>query len=200
MSLRLRLIVAFFLLSVVPLGAVTFYAYTSNARALRDAAEREADLLTGELGQRMQLVTAQLTERVEHVMDLAELQQAVDRATAEAVADQMSAHDALGTHARDELGFSETTAARPLQAALTSALTFTVGAAAPLAVVPLASKDALVPAVAVVSLLCLALLGALGARTGGARLEPSILRVTSWGVLAMAVTAGVGRLFGTAVG
>ncbi|HUF47236.1 MAG TPA: SpoIIE family protein phosphatase [Vicinamibacterales bacterium] len=84
MSLRLRLIVAFFLLSVVPLAAVTLYAYTSNARALRDAAEREADLLTGELAQRMQLVTTHLTERVEHVMDLAELQQAVERATAEA--------------------------------------------------------------------------------------------------------------------
>lgn len=123
----------------------------------------------------------------------------VDRTTAEAVADQMSAHDALGTHARDELGFSETTAARPLQAAMTSALTFTVGAAAPLAVVPLASKDALVPAVAAVSLFCLAVLGALGARMGGARLGPSVLRVTFWGVLAMAVTAGVGRLFGTAV-
>lgn len=124
----------------------------------------------------------------------------VDRPTAEAVADQMSAHDALGTHARDELGLSETTAARPLQAALTSALTFTVGAAAPLAVVPLASKDALVPAVALVSLFCLALLGALGARMGGARLGPSVLRVTFWGILAMAVTAGVGRLFGLAVG
>lgn len=123
----------------------------------------------------------------------------VDRTTAEAVADQMSAHDALGTHARDELGFSETTAARPLQAAITSALTFTVGAAAPLAVVPLASKDSLVPAVAAVSLFCLAVLGALGARMGGARLGPSVLRVTFWGVLAMAVTAGVGRLFGTAV-
>jgi len=123
----------------------------------------------------------------------------VDRTTAEAVADQMSAHDALSAHARDELGLSETTAARPLQAALTSALTFTVGAAAPLAIVPFASKAVLVPAVAAVSLLCLALLGAVGARMGGARLGPSVLRVTFWGALAMAVTAGVGRLFGTAV-
>ncbi len=82
MSLRTRLIVAFFTLSVVPLGAVTFYAYTSNVRALREAAEHEADLLAGELGQRMQLVTAQLSERVEHLMDVAELQAAVERASA----------------------------------------------------------------------------------------------------------------------
>ncbi len=83
MSLRLRLIIAFFLLSVVPMTAVTFIAYSTSAGALREAAEREADLLAGELGQRMQLVTAQLTERVEHVMDMAELQDAVDRATAQ---------------------------------------------------------------------------------------------------------------------
>ena len=82
MSLRTRLIVAFFLLSVVPLGAVTFYTYASNARALRQAAEHEADLLAGELGQRMQLVTAQLSQRVEHLMDVAELQTAVERASA----------------------------------------------------------------------------------------------------------------------
>jgi serine phosphatase RsbU (regulator of sigma subunit) len=92
MNLRLRLIVAFFLLSVVPLAAVTFYSYTSNARALRDAAEREADLLAGELGQRMQLVTAQLTERVEHLMDMAELQDAIERqATRPVVVAQVAA-------------------------------------------------------------------------------------------------------------
>jgi serine phosphatase RsbU (regulator of sigma subunit) len=79
MSLRLRLIVAFFLLAVVPLSAVTFYAYTSSARALREAAEREADLLAGELGQRMQLVTTQLAERVQHVMEIAELQDTADQ-------------------------------------------------------------------------------------------------------------------------
>jgi vacuolar iron transporter family protein len=123
----------------------------------------------------------------------------VDRGTAVAVADQMMAHDALGAHARDELGMSETTAARPLQAAVASALTFTAGAAAPLIVVPFVPMQALVPAVALVSLLCLALLGALGARAGGASLGPSVLRVTFWGALAMAVTAGVGALFGTAV-
>ena len=124
----------------------------------------------------------------------------VDRKTAESVADQMMQHDALAAHARDELGLSEATAARPLQAAIASALTFTAGAAAPLAVVPLVPAAALVPAVAVVSILCLATLGAIGARTGGAPLTPSIMRVTFWGALAMAVTAGVGQLFGTVVG
>jgi VIT1/CCC1 family predicted Fe2+/Mn2+ transporter len=123
----------------------------------------------------------------------------VDRETAVAVADQMMAHDALGAHARDELGLSETTAARPIQAAVASALTFTVGAAAPLLVVPFVPVKTLVPAVALVSLLCLAILGALGARAGGAPLGPSVLRVAFWGALAMAVTAGVGELFGTAV-
>lgn len=124
----------------------------------------------------------------------------VERETAVAVADQMMAKDALSAHARDELGLSEATSARPLQAALTSALTFSAGAAAPLLVVPIAPTSALVPAVSAVSLICLALLGALGARAGGARLGPSLFRVTFWGALAMAVTAGVGRLFGAVVG
>src|SRR5690349_8856310 len=84
MNLRTRLIVAFFTLSVLPLAAVTFYSYTANVNALRDAAEREADLLAGELGQRMQLVTAQLSERVEHLMDIAELQSAAEDAAARA--------------------------------------------------------------------------------------------------------------------
>jgi len=124
----------------------------------------------------------------------------VERETAASVADQMMAHDALAAHARDELGMSEATSARPLQAAMTSALTFTAGAAAPLAVVPLAPASMLVPVVAIVSLACLAVLGALGARAGGAPLGPSILRVGFWGALAMAVTAGIGSLFGTVVG
>lgn len=124
----------------------------------------------------------------------------VERQTAVAVADQMSAHDALGAHARDELGMSETTAARPLQAAITSALSFTAGAAAPLAVVPLAPLPLLVPVVAFVSLVCLVILGVLGARAGGAPVGPSVLRVSSWGAFAMTVTAGIGLLFGTAVG
>ncbi len=121
------------------------------------------------------------------------------RETAAEVTDQMMAQDALGSHARDELGMSDTTAARPLQAAAASALTFTAGAAAPLLVVPLTPMPMLVPTVAVVSLLGLAVLGVLGARAGGAPLGPSVLRVGFWGALAMAVTAGIGSLFGTVV-
>jgi len=124
----------------------------------------------------------------------------VTRSIAQSVADQMMAQDALSAHARDELGLSETMTARPLQAAVASALTFTAGASAPLLVVPLSPASMLVPAVALVSLACLTVLGALGARAGGAPLGPSVLRVTFWGALAMAVTAGVGRLFGAAVG
>lgn len=120
----------------------------------------------------------------------------VDRETAAAVADQMMSKDALAAHARDELGMSEITSARPLQAALTSALTFSAGAAAPLLVVPIVPDPLLIPSVTVVSLACLALLGALGARAGGAPVGPSIFRVTFWGALAMVVTAGAGRLFG----
>ena len=124
----------------------------------------------------------------------------VDRETAESVATQMMAHDPLTAHARDELGLSEVHTARPLQAALASAAMFTAGALAPLAAGLLAPVHLVVPAVAVMSLVCLALLGALGARAGGAPVGPSVLRVTFWGVLAMAITAGVGRLFGTAAG
>ncbi|HVU29204.1 MAG TPA: VIT family protein [Sphingomicrobium sp.] len=120
--------------------------------------------------------------------------------TAETVARQMMAGDALAAHARDELGISEASTARPLQAALASALTFTAGAAAPLLAVALTPGGVLVPAVVIVSLLCLAILGALGARAGRAPIWPSLLRVTFWGALAMLVTAGVGRLFGTTVG
>jgi VIT1/CCC1 family predicted Fe2+/Mn2+ transporter len=116
------------------------------------------------------------------------------------VADQMMAKDALAAHARDELGMSEIMSARPLQAALTSAFTFSAGAAAPLLVVPIAPMSSLVIAVSGVSLVCLALLGVLGSRAGGAPIGPSFLRVTFWGALAMAVTAGVGRLFGTTIG
>ena len=124
----------------------------------------------------------------------------VERQTAADVTDQMTAHDALGAHARDELGMSDTSAARPLQAAITSALSFTAGAAAPLAVVPFAPLPLLIPTTAMVSLVCLVVLGILGARAGGAPLGPSVLRVSFWGALAMAATAGIGTIFGTAVG
>ena len=105
------------------------------------------------------------------------------------------AHDALGAHARDELGISEVSTARPVQAALTSAATFSTGAALPLLVVLLAPVSALMWAVCASSLVFLALLGALAARAGGASVITAAARVTFWGALAMAVTAGVGALF-----
>lgn len=120
--------------------------------------------------------------------------------TARDAAEQMMARDPLGAHARDELGISEVTTARPLQAALASALTFTAGAAAPLVAVIFAPAALLVVVVVIVSLACLAALGTLGAVAGGAPVGRSLLRVTFWGALAMALTAAVGRLFGSAVG
>jgi VIT1/CCC1 family predicted Fe2+/Mn2+ transporter len=107
-------------------------------------------------------------------------------------------HDALGAHGRDELGISDTLAARPVQAALASAGTFAVGAALPLLVVLAIPVAALMWGVAGSSLLFLALLGSLAARAGGAPMVASVTRVTFWGAMAMALTAGVGALFGVA--
>jgi vacuolar iron transporter family protein len=118
---------------------------------------------------------------------------------AKAVAEQLMAHDALGAHARDELGISENFKARPIQAAFASAGSFAVGAAMPLVVAALAPNAELIGFVAGASLLCLVALGALAARAGGAKMAPGALRVTFWGALAMGVTAGVGALFGTVV-
>jgi VIT1/CCC1 family predicted Fe2+/Mn2+ transporter len=115
------------------------------------------------------------------------------------VADQLMAHDALGAHARDELGISAALQARPVQAAFTSALTFAIGAALPLLIVLLVPQGWLVPAVAGISLACLAVLGGLAAQVGGARILVAASRVVFWGALAMGLTAGIGALFGTTV-
>jgi VIT1/CCC1 family predicted Fe2+/Mn2+ transporter len=115
------------------------------------------------------------------------------------VADQLMARDALGAHARDELGISEITIARPIQAAFTSAATFSVGAAAPLLAVLVSPGGLLVPIVSAASLLYLAMLGAVGARVGGANVLHATARVTFWGALAMALTAGIGAVFGRVV-
>jgi VIT1/CCC1 family predicted Fe2+/Mn2+ transporter len=117
-------------------------------------------------------------------------------ALAKQTAQQLMAHDALGAHARDELGISGTLRARPIQAALTSAASFAVGAVMPLFVTAIVPGTGLIPLVAGSSLAVLALLGALSARVGGAGMMVGALRVTFWGGLAMAVTAGIGRLFG----
>ena len=117
-------------------------------------------------------------------------------ALARQVAQQLTHHGALAAHARDELGLSEVTSARPLQAAIASAATFSVGAALPLVAVLITPLHLLVWSVSVSSLLFLALLGMLGARAGGAPIAKSVVRVVFWGALAMAVTAGVGAAFG----
>jgi VIT1/CCC1 family predicted Fe2+/Mn2+ transporter len=121
----------------------------------------------------------------------------LDQDLALKVADQLMAKDALGAHARDELGISEITTARPVQAALTSAATFSVGAAMPILVVLLTPPHQLVPIVSAATLVFLAGLGWIGAKTGGAGPLKAVLRVTFWGALALGMTAGVGALFGT---
>ncbi len=121
----------------------------------------------------------------------------VDPALAKQVAEQLMAHDALGSHARDELGISATLSARPIQAAFTSAASFAVGAALPLLAVALVSESSLIPVVSGSSLVFLAILGGLAARVGGAPVMMGAVRVAFWGALAMGLTAGVGALFGT---
>jgi VIT1/CCC1 family predicted Fe2+/Mn2+ transporter len=155
----------------------------SEAAAL--ALER-AELETHEPGERRELAAIYVARGVDAVL-------------AKKVAEQLMAHDALGAHARDELGISETLSARPIQAAFTSAASFAVGAALPLLAVALVSASSLIPVLSITSLVFLAILGALAARVGGAGMMKGAMRVTFWGALAMALTAGVGKLFGTAV-
>ena len=136
--------------------------------------------------------------------DLRELKQiyetrGLDPELAQRVAVQLTAKGALEAHARDELGFSDMHAAKPVQAALASAATFAVGAAMPLVAASVATMPTIIPVVSATSLIFLAVLGAVAAQTGGASMVRGALRVTFWGALAMALTAGVGRLFGTVV-
>jgi VIT1/CCC1 family predicted Fe2+/Mn2+ transporter len=123
----------------------------------------------------------------------------LDPSLAQNVADQLMAHDALGAHARDELGISETVRARPIQAALASACSFAMGAGMPLLVTAIVPVAYLIPFVSGTPLAFLALLGGLAAYAGGAGVSAGAIRVMFWGALAMAITAGVGRLFGTVV-
>tara|TARA_R110001592_G_scaffold177827_3_gene418325 strand:- start:3698 stop:4387 length:690 start_codon:yes stop_codon:yes gene_type:complete len=136
--------------------------------------------------------------------ELAELsaiyeQRGLNKELAKQVAAQLTAHDALGAHARDELGISDSTTARPIQAAVTSALSFTIGAALPIVVSVLAPASLMMLTVSLSSLIFLGLLGALSAQAGGAPLLKATRRVVFWGALAMLITAGVGTLFGVSV-
>jgi vacuolar iron transporter family protein len=144
----------------------------------------------------------ELSENPEFELDeLAEIyvERGIDRVLARQVAQQLMAKDALTAHARDELGISEITSARPVQAALTSAASFSVGGAMPLLMVIVSPAGALVPIVSSASLGFLALLGAIGAKVGGANVLRGTARVTFWGALAMALTAAIGKFFGTVV-
>jgi len=144
--------------------------------------------------ERRELATAPESEHKE--LTAIYVQRGLDAGLASDVATQLMARDALGAHARDELGISDALAARPVQAGLASAGTFAVGAAMPLLVVLLAPASATMWAVSASSLLFLMLLGSLAARAGGASVITAAVRVTFWGALAMALTAGVGALFG----
>ncbi|MBL4543465.1 MAG: VIT1/CCC1 transporter family protein, partial [Rhodobacteraceae bacterium] len=146
--------------------------------------------------------TSALKEQPEE--ELAELtaiyrEKGLSEETASQVARELTAHDAIGTHVRDELGLSEALSANPLQAALASGLTFSAAAAVPLLAAVLAPGGAIIPVVLVVTIITLAALGALGARAGAAPVLRATLRVVTWGVFAMAVTAGIGWLFGVSV-
>lgn len=166
------------------MAAGEYVSVQSQADSEQAELERErAELGADEEGERRELTAIYLGR-------------GLDPTLARQVADQLMAHDALGAHARDELGISDTLAARPIQAAFASALSFAVGAALPLLTVALSPGSSLIPVVSATSLLFLALLGGLAARAGGARVRVGAVRVTFWGALAMAATAGVGALFG----
>ena len=147
--------------------------------------------------ERLELATDPVFEQEE--LAQVYVQRGVEPGLARDVAKQLMKKDALGAHARDELGISEITTARPVQAALASAATFTVGAAAPLLLVLVAPTSYLVPVVSAGALLFLCLLGAIGAKAGGAGLLLPTLRVAFWGALAMGLTAGIGAVFGKVV-
>jgi VIT1/CCC1 family predicted Fe2+/Mn2+ transporter len=146
--------------------------------------------------------TGELSESPEYELNELQgiyVQRGLEPALARQVAEQLSAHDALGAHARDELGISAIQTARPVQAALASAATFSVGAALPLITAAVVPVGSIIWIVSATSLVFLATLGGLAARAGGASTMRGIIRVTFWGALAMAITALIGRVFGTTV-
>ena len=169
------------------MAAGEYVSVSSQADTERADIERE----------RVELATDNEHEHVE--LAAIYVHRGLDPSLAREVANQLMAHDALGAHARDELGISESLGARPVQAAVASAGTFAVGAAMPLLTVVVWSGAHLIPVVAGTSLVFLALLGGVAALAGGANAAAGAVRVTFWGALAMALTAGVGALFGTVV-
>ena len=164
---------------------------TGEYVSVHSQADTEKALLDQE---RMELKADKKGEHQELMMIY--IDRGLDPALAKQVAEQLMTHDALGAHARDELGLSKTLSARPLQAALASASSFAIGSALPLAVVALASEANLIAMVSVASLVFLAVLGGVSAHIGGASVVTGIMRVTFWSALAMGATAGIGALFG----
>jgi VIT1/CCC1 family predicted Fe2+/Mn2+ transporter len=162
--------------------SVSSQADTERADIARESKEQQADEAA-----ELEELTAIYVER------------GLDSSLARQVAVQLTAHDALAAHARDELGISDTLSARPVQAALASAVAFAVGAAMPLLTVIIAPGAYLIPIVAGTSLVFLAVMGGLGSAAGGSSVPVGAARVTFWGALAMALTAGLGALFGTVV-
>jgi VIT1/CCC1 family predicted Fe2+/Mn2+ transporter len=153
----------------------------------KSALEQEkAELKTDPKGERKELVGIYVKRGLEAKL-------------AEQVADQLMAHDALGAHARDELGITETFSARPVQAAMASAASFAAGALLPLLVVFLSPMDQLIPMISVSSLVFLGVLGGMAAKIGGANIGTGVMRVMLWSALAMFVTAAIGTMFGTVV-
>ena len=198
--------------SSLVLGVAAAHATRSNV-LVAGVAGLVAGAMSMAAGEYVSVQSQADTERAELELESAELKaddtgerkelmaiyvaRGLDPSLAKQVAEQLMVHDALGAHARDELGISETFRARPIQAAFTSAGSFAVGAAMPLLVTFIAPASALIPLVAGTSLVFLATLGGVAARVGGAEVTTGALRVTFWGALAMALTAGVGLLFGT---
>ena len=170
------------------MAAGEYVSVSSQADTERADIKREK----GELATQPQAEEDELTTIYEH--------RGLEPELARTVARQLMQKDALASHARDELGLTEELSARPLQAALASAATFAIGAAVPILTIVLAPASDLPVAVSFVSLICLAALGAIAGRAGGASAVTGAMRVAFWGALAMAMTAAVGRLFGTAVG
>jgi VIT1/CCC1 family predicted Fe2+/Mn2+ transporter len=166
------------------MAAGEYVSVHSQADTEKADIERERrELKTDDAGERKELATIYVGRGLEPAL-------------AQQVADQLMAHDRLGAHVRDELGISQALSARPIQAALASAASFAVGAVLPLLVTLLAPEARLISVVSGTSLVFLALLGGVAARAGGAPVMKGVMRVTFWGALAMALTAGVGSLFG----
>ena len=160
--------------------------YSQKDAEKADLEREKKELAADDAGERMELAGIYV-------------KRGLDPKLAREVADQLMAHDALGAHARDELGITEETQARPLQAAMFSAASFALGAGIPLLVAAFVALSAIVPTVMVTSLVLLFVLGAFAARAGGASVLVGTARVVFWGLIAMSVTAGVGYLFGAAV-